>query len=139
MAVLTRGFPLLLPLQIRITTPNGDEGLFDFAVVSTGLLTDARLRPELSAAAEHIATWADKLPSLPEGMARNALIDVHPYLGPSFEFQEKVGRCLRALQAWRTVLVGGFAVGRNVTCLVCAEQCADGVLLCGVERGCDGH
>lgn len=59
-------------------------------MISTGLLTDARLRPELSAIADHIATWADKVPSLPEGMARNALIDAHPYLGPSFDFQEKV-------------------------------------------------
>jgi hypothetical protein len=77
-------------VQIRIYTPAGDEGLFDFAVISTGLLTDARLRPELKAAADHIATWADNMPTLPEGVARNALIDAHPYLGPSFEFLEKV-------------------------------------------------
>lgn len=76
--------------QIRIFTPSGDQGLFDFAIISTGLLTDARLRPELSAAAEHIATWGDKLHNLPAGMARNPLIDAHPYLGPCFEFQEKV-------------------------------------------------
>jgi len=81
---------LVLSTQIRIFTPSGDQGLFDFAIISTGLLTDARLRPELSAAAEHIATWGDKLPNLPAGMARNPLIDAHPYLGPCFEFQEKV-------------------------------------------------
>lgn len=77
--------------QVRIFTPSGDEGLFDFCIISTGLLTDARLRPELSAVAHHIATWGDKLQSLPDGMSRNALIDAHPYLGPSFEFLEKVG------------------------------------------------
>jgi hypothetical protein len=27
---------------------------------------------------------------LPAGQPRNALIDAHPYLGPSFEFQEQV-------------------------------------------------
>ena len=40
--------------QVRIITPQGDEGLFDFLIVSTGLLTDARLRPELSAFAEQV-------------------------------------------------------------------------------------
>jgi hypothetical protein len=60
--------------------------------VSTGLLTDARLRPELSAVAQHIKTWRDV--ELPAGQARNALIDAHPYLGPSFEFQEQVRWCV---------------------------------------------
>ena len=44
------------PAQVRIITPQGDEGLFDFLIVSTGLLTDARLRPELSAFAEQVWT-----------------------------------------------------------------------------------
>eukprot|EP00775_Hariotina_reticulata_P008627 gene8627-8808_t len=76
--------------KIRIFTPHGDEGLFDFAIISTGLLTDARLRPELSAVAEHIATWGDREDVVAPGQPRNALIDAHPYLGPAFEFQEKI-------------------------------------------------
>lgn len=76
--------------QIRIFTPKGDEGLFDFAIVSTGLLTNAHLRPELRAIADNILTWGDKDDVVPEGSARNPLIDAHPYLGPGFEFQEKV-------------------------------------------------
>ena len=30
----------------------------------------------------------------PPGTKRNELVDKHPYLGPTFEFQEKVGRSL---------------------------------------------
>ncbi|EFN57595.1 hypothetical protein CHLNCDRAFT_21314 [Chlorella variabilis] len=74
--------------QVRIISAKGNEGLFDFLIVSTGLLTDARLRPELGACADQIATWGDSFQA-PPGMQRNQLIDDHPYLGPSFEFREK--------------------------------------------------
>ena len=43
--------------QVRITSSKGDEGLFDYLIVSTGLLTDARLRKELAPVSDHIATW----------------------------------------------------------------------------------
>jgi hypothetical protein len=46
-------------LHIHIFTPASDQSLFDFAIVSTGLLIDARLRLELSAVARHIKTWRD--------------------------------------------------------------------------------
>ncbi len=72
-----------------MTTPKGSD-LYDFLIVSTGLLTDTRLRPELREVADDIAVWADRyMPSDPA--QRNQLIDVHPYLGPSFEYQAKVG------------------------------------------------
>lgn len=64
---------------MRIHSAKGDEGLFDFLIVSTGLLTDARLRPELAAVARGIATWADRY-TPPPGQPRNQLIDDHPYL-----------------------------------------------------------
>ncbi|GLC38216.1 hypothetical protein PLESTB_001086900 [Pleodorina starrii] len=74
--------------QVRVTTPKGSE-LFDFLIVSTGLLTDTRLRPELREVSEAIAVWSDRyVPADPA--QRNPLIDVHPYLGPSFEYQPKV-------------------------------------------------
>lgn len=57
----------------------GDEGLFDFLIVSTGLLTDSRLRPELAAVAGDVATWGDAF-CAPPGTRRNPLIDAHPYL-----------------------------------------------------------
>jgi hypothetical protein len=67
----------------RVTTPSGQHD-FDFLVLSTGLVSDPRLRPELKRVAPVIARWADRFVP-PEGKA-NALIDAHPYLGPHFEF-----------------------------------------------------
>ncbi|GIL81436.1 hypothetical protein Vretimale_988 [Volvox reticuliferus] len=74
--------------QIRVTTPKGSD-LYDFLIVSTGLLTDTRLRPELREVSEQIAVWADRYTPV-DPAQRNQLIDVHPYLGPSFEYQAKV-------------------------------------------------
>jgi OHCU decarboxylase len=69
---------------VTVTTPKG-EFEYDFLVLSTGLKTDARLRPELSAVADDIALWRDRY--TPPPGAANPLIDEHPYLGPGFEFQ----------------------------------------------------
>jgi hypothetical protein len=66
---------------VRVTTPSGTHD-FDFVVLSTGLVSDPGLRPELGQVAHQIARWADRYTS--EGPA-NALIDAHPYLGPCFE------------------------------------------------------
>jgi hypothetical protein len=66
----------------RVTTPQGIHD-FDFLVLSTGLVSDPALRPELAAVAGHIARWGDRV-TAPEGIA-NPLIDAHPYLGPGFE------------------------------------------------------
>ena len=68
--------------QVRVTTPQGEHD-FDFVVLSTGLVSDPGLRPELGLVAEGIARWADRF-TPPPGEA-NALIDAHPYLGPGFE------------------------------------------------------
>ncbi|WP_298397719.1 NAD(P)/FAD-dependent oxidoreductase [Sphingobium sp.] len=68
--------------QVCVTTPQGNHD-FDFVVLSTGLISDPGLRPELSQVAPHIARWADRF-TPPAGEA-NALIDAHPYLGPGFE------------------------------------------------------
>ncbi|KAG2447900.1 hypothetical protein HYH02_007354 [Chlamydomonas schloesseri] len=73
--------------RVRVTTPQGLEA-FDFLIVSTGLLTDTKLRPELREVADQIATWADRYTPADPG-CRNPLIDMHPYLGPCFEYQPK--------------------------------------------------
>jgi len=67
----------------EVTTPQG-KFFFDFLIVSTGLLTDPALRPELSLVERHIARWADRY-SPPEGEA-NPLLDAHPYLTPGYAF-----------------------------------------------------
>jgi hypothetical protein len=66
----------------RVTTPAGTFD-FDFLVLSTGLLSDPGLRPELRGLADHIARWADRY--TPPPGAAHPLIDAHPYLGPAFE------------------------------------------------------
>jgi hypothetical protein len=66
---------------VRVTTPQGTHD-FDFVVLSTGLVSDPGLRPELSRVAGSIARWSDRF--TPTGTP-NALIDAHPYLGPGFE------------------------------------------------------
>jgi cation diffusion facilitator CzcD-associated flavoprotein CzcO len=68
--------------QVRVTTAQGHHD-FDFVVLSTGLISDPGLRPELSQVAPHIARWAD-IYTPPPG-EENALIDAHPYLGAGFE------------------------------------------------------
>ncbi len=71
---------------VAVTTPHGRH-VFDFVVLSTGLLTDAKLRPELALVADDIALWKDRY-TPPQGAA-NALVDQHPYLGPSFELMPR--------------------------------------------------
>ncbi|MFT4056211.1 MAG: NAD(P)/FAD-dependent oxidoreductase [Novosphingobium sp.] len=72
---------------VRVTTPHGHHD-FDFVVVSTGLLSDPGLRPELADVADLIARWSDRV--TPPGKP-NTLIDAHPYLGTAFEFLPRDG------------------------------------------------
>ncbi len=65
-----------------VATPQGEHA-FDFLIVSTGLLSDLALRPELAALAGDIALWRDRF--TPPAAIANPLIDAHPYLGPGFE------------------------------------------------------
>ncbi|WP_324698307.1 FAD-dependent oxidoreductase [Novosphingobium aerophilum] len=73
--------------RVRVTTPQGFHE-FDFVVVSTGLVSDPGLRPELGQVAGLIQRWGERV--VPTG-PRNALIDAHPYLGPAFEFTARQG------------------------------------------------
>ena len=72
---------------VRVTTPHGHHE-FDFVVISTGLISDPALRPELAEVADLIARWGEVV--TPKG-PRNALIDAHPYLGDGFEFCARQG------------------------------------------------
>jgi hypothetical protein len=81
---------------VIVTTPH-DRFAFDFVILSTGLVSDPRLRPELAALAPHIALWGDRV-AMPQGQG-NALIDAHPYLGPAFEFLPRTRRAWRCCTA----------------------------------------
>ncbi|WP_123041832.1 flavin-containing monooxygenase [Cohnella candidum] len=67
----------------EVTTPQG-KFEFDFLIVSTGLLTEPALRPELRLVEADIARWGDRYQA-PEGAA-NPVLDAHPYLSPGFAF-----------------------------------------------------
>jgi cation diffusion facilitator CzcD-associated flavoprotein CzcO len=70
--------------SVIVETPKGAYP-FDFLILSTGLLTDPKLRPELAELADDILRWSDRHDP-PAGLA-NPLIDAHPYLGSGFEIQ----------------------------------------------------
>ena len=70
------------PEGVAITTPHGTD-TFDFLILSTGLVTDPALRPELRLVADGIARWADR--HTPDPADASPVIDAHPYLGPNFQ------------------------------------------------------
>ena len=66
---------------------------YDFLVAATGFLNDFNGRPEFSAIAPFIRTWADGRYTPDMGPQRPSMADA-PDLGPSFEFRERVaGTC----------------------------------------------
>ncbi|MET0362357.1 MAG: NAD(P)/FAD-dependent oxidoreductase [Sphingobium sp.] len=69
--------------MVEVTTPQGIHR-FDFVLLSTGLISDPALRPELRLVSDDIVRWADRY--TPPEDKRSPLIDAHPYLGPGFEF-----------------------------------------------------
>lgn len=69
--------------QAVVTTPQG-KFAFDFLIISTGLMTDPALRPELRLVESHIARWGDRYK--PPAETANPLLDAHPYLSPGFAF-----------------------------------------------------
>jgi len=79
---------------VEVVTPKGTFE-FDYLVLSTGLVTDHALRPELAAVADKIALWQDRY-TAPEG-SNMPLLDAHPYLGDGFEFQPKTPADAEAL------------------------------------------
>ncbi|MBB5685705.1 FAD/NAD(P)-binding protein [Sphingobium boeckii] len=82
------------PTGAIVTTPKGRE-TFDFLILSTGLVTDPALRPELSLFAERIALWRDRHNASDD--ERDLVVDAHPYLGAGFEFLPKTPADAEAL------------------------------------------
>ena len=68
---------------VEVTTPKGTF-VFDYLVLSTGLVTDHDLRPELSNVANKIARWRDVYDA-PDDQ-KSPILDDHPYLSSGFEF-----------------------------------------------------
>lgn len=72
---------------IRIETAKGDFHV-DHLLLGTGYRVDLTRRPELASLIGSIATWADRFEP-PAGEEDPDLL-AYPYLGPAFEFVEKV-------------------------------------------------
>lgn len=66
---------------VLVTTPKG-RFTFDYVIVSTGLLSDPALRPELRLIGPYIARWSDYY--TPPAGEENLLLDMHPYLTSGF-------------------------------------------------------
>ena len=66
-----------------IRTPH-QTFIFDYLVISTGLVTDPALRPELQDVEQYITRWKDVFKASEE--IANPLIDAHPYLTKGFSF-----------------------------------------------------
>ncbi|MEM0927846.1 MAG: FAD/NAD(P)-binding protein [Pseudomonadota bacterium] len=71
---------------IEIISPKG-RYVYDFLILSTGLVTDLGLRPELGSVAPKVARWRDRFHPIAD--KRKAILDDHPYLGPHFELLAK--------------------------------------------------
>lgn len=72
--------------RVAVTIP-GETLEADFVIAGTGMDHDFALRPELSAFAHNIATWADRYtPPADEADERLAR---YPYLAPDYAFTEK--------------------------------------------------
>jgi cation diffusion facilitator CzcD-associated flavoprotein CzcO len=79
---------------VAVTTPQGTQ-LFDFLVLSTGLVTDPGLRPELRLVADRIARWSDRHAADPA--TAKPVIDAHPYLGAGFQLLPRTAADAAAL------------------------------------------
>jgi cation diffusion facilitator CzcD-associated flavoprotein CzcO len=72
---------------VRIETEGGSFET-DFVILGTGFVTDLALRPELARVEPFIARWADRF--RPPEADRHEDLSRHPYLGPHFEFTERI-------------------------------------------------
>ncbi|MEN0659751.1 NAD(P)-binding domain-containing protein [Caldifermentibacillus hisashii] len=71
---------------VEVMTPQG-KYIFDYLIISTGLITDPAFRPELKLLERHILRWKDCYQA-PKELA-NPLIDQHPYLNPGYSFASR--------------------------------------------------
>jgi cation diffusion facilitator CzcD-associated flavoprotein CzcO len=78
----------------------------DFVIAGTGFVTDLSRRPELQRIERHIARWADRY--TPPESDRHDDLARHPYLGPGFEFTERVPGEAPYLRALHNYTFGGL-------------------------------
>lgn len=72
---------------VRIDTPRGRFEA-DFLIIGTGFDVDLAHRPELAVLTPHIALWSERY--TPPDAEANPRLGRYPYLGPTYEFLEKI-------------------------------------------------
>lgn len=72
---------------VNVLTAKGED-VFDFLILGSGFVTNLAMRPELRHVVGDIALWRDRY--TPPMSEHHDDLARHPYLGPHFEFQEKV-------------------------------------------------
>ena len=98
---------------VFIRTPH-QTFIFDYLIISTGLVTDPALRPELKDVQQYITRWRDVFKANED--LTNSLIDAHPYLTKGFSF---VSNC----EEGKELLYGLFAFNYSalISCGVSAS------------------
>jgi len=110
---------------VVVTTPKGKYA-FDHLIVGTGLYNDMSSRPEMAPYASRVAVWGDRFrPS--EDVRENEMMVGMPYLGPHFEYLEKVPGAL----PWAGK-VYNFTYGAGLSLGITSTQLSG--LRFGVER-----
>ncbi len=74
--------------RVELVTEGGDVHTFDHLLLGTGYVVDLAQRPEFAGILDNVARWADRFAPEP-GEADPELLS-YPYLGPAFEFTERV-------------------------------------------------
>jgi FAD-dependent urate hydroxylase len=92
---------------VAISTESGERHEVDFVIVGTGFVTDLALRPELANVQAHVARWKDRYQ--PPETERHEDLSRHPYLGPSFEFTERVPGAAPHVKHLYNYTFGGLA------------------------------
>lgn len=73
--------------QVELKTQNGIF-LYDFLILATGVCIDCHKQPELAKIADQISLWKDWMAE--ELVREDPKLGQYPYLGPYFEFQERI-------------------------------------------------
>ena len=78
-----------------VTTPHG-QFEFDYLIISTGLVSDPAVRPELRKIHPFITRWKDVFTAGAD--IANPVVDEHPYLTPEFAFTPNCEKGKKALR-----------------------------------------
>ncbi len=105
----------------------------DFVIAGTGHDQDLHARPELRAFAAEIALWADRYQPPPE--LADARLARYPYIGPNFEFLEKVPGTAPFLSRIHDFTFGPTLSFGPSGCSISTLRLTVAMLVAGVTRG----